>query len=118
MDGALDNRVQLGQPFQRGPRARMFVDLEFDRVRLALRNTDRHDFLREYPVRLGTLGALGFLHWGRFSLSNEGLSFAFGAGPGVWGPALLASVIVGVCAGLVPALRAARAKPADALRQL
>jgi len=65
---------------------------------------------------LGTLAALGFLHWGQFSLSNEGLSFAFGAGPRVWLPALLVSVLVGVCAGLVPAFRAARIPIATSFR--
>ena len=64
----------------------------------------------------GTLAALAFLSWGGYSLSNEGLSFSFGAGPDVWATALLASVAVGVAAGLVPAFRASRIPIAGSFR--
>jgi len=65
---------------------------------------------------LGTVAALLFLSWGGFSLSNEGLSIAFGAGPEVWGGALLVSVLVGVFAGLIPAWQASRVPIAASFR--
>ena len=65
---------------------------------------------------LGTLAALVFLSWGRFSLSNEGLSIGFSAGADVWVSALLVTVTVGVLAGLVPAIRASRLPIASSFR--
>jgi putative ABC transport system permease protein len=65
---------------------------------------------------LGTGAALGFVAFGRLSISNEGLSIAFEAGPRVWAAAALVTVAVGVLAGLVPAWRASRLPIASTFR--
>jgi putative ABC transport system permease protein len=65
---------------------------------------------------LGTGLAAAALHLGSWSLSNEGLSIRFAAGPAVWGGGLLAAAAMGVLAGLVPAFRAARVDPAATFR--
>lgn len=65
---------------------------------------------------VGTIAALAFLSWGRFNLSNEGLSIAFQAGPRVWISALAVTVTVGVLAGLAPAWRASRLPIASSFR--
>lgn len=57
---------------------------------------------------VGTGIALAVLHWGQFSLSNEGLSINFEAGPRILISGLLVSVVLGVLAGLVPAWQASR----------
>ena len=64
---------------------------------------------------LGTIGglvgvgaALAVLHWGRFSISNEGLSIQMTAGLGVIVTGLIVSATLGVLAGLVPAMQATR----------
>lgn len=67
---------------------------------------------------LGTAAAIAFLKWGRFSLSNEGLSINFQLGPDVWGAGLLLSVALGALAGLVPAWQAARRPITDSLRAI
>jgi putative ABC transport system permease protein len=64
----------------------------------------------------GTLAATLALRFTHFSLSNEGLSIAFVEGPEVWLHGLLVSALVGVAAGLVPALRATRLPIAAAFR--
>ncbi len=65
---------------------------------------------------LGTVTAMGFLHWGHFSLTNEGLSIHFSAGPEVWISGLMVSMLLGVGAGLVPAWQASRREIATSFR--
>lgn len=65
---------------------------------------------------LGTAGAAGLLYWGRFSLSNEGLSINFEVGPLVWGIGMGAAIALGVLAGLVPAWQAGRRDIVSAFR--
>jgi putative ABC transport system permease protein len=65
---------------------------------------------------LGTGAAAAFLQFSSFSLSNDGLSIPFAAGPAVWGAGLLLSVGLGVLAGLVPAVLAARVPVAGSFR--
>ena len=57
---------------------------------------------------LGVGGALAVLHWGQFSISNEGLSIQMGARASVIVTGLIVSAALGVIAGLVPALQASR----------
>ena len=56
----------------------------------------------------GMLLATAVLHWGRFSLSNEGLSINFNATPRMLATGLCVTVALGVLAGLVPAWQASR----------
>jgi putative ABC transport system permease protein len=65
---------------------------------------------------LGTGGAIAFLRLTSFSLSNDGLSIPFAAGPAVWGAGVALSVALGVLAGLVPAVAAARMPVAGSFR--
>ena len=52
--------------------------------------------------------AFAVLQWGQFSLSNEGLSINFEAGPTSLLTGLAISILLGVLAGLVPAWQASR----------
>lgn len=65
---------------------------------------------------LGTGIALAVVHFGHFSLSQEGLSISVGASWSIllWGLAISAGV--GVVAGLVPAIRAGRREIASCFR--
>jgi putative ABC transport system permease protein len=65
---------------------------------------------------LGTAAGLGILSFADLALSNDGLSIGFALGPAVWTSSLAASVLVGVLAGMVPALRAARAPIVESFR--
>jgi len=65
---------------------------------------------------LGTGAALGIVHFGHFSLSQEGLSVTVAASWGVLALGLAISASVGVVAGLVPAIRAGRREIAACLR--
>ena len=60
--------------------------------------------------------ALALLAWGQFSLSNEGLSIQFGAGPQVWLTGLGVAVLLGVMASLAPAWQASRSPIAASFR--
>jgi putative ABC transport system permease protein len=66
----------------------------------------------------GSVMAWTFVHFGRFSLSTEGLSVNFGASPEVLGVGLAISAGVGVVAGLVPAVRASRREIAACFRAI
>jgi ABC-type antimicrobial peptide transport system permease subunit len=57
---------------------------------------------------IGMLGAMLVIRYGNFSISSEGLSVHMTAGVGVVMFGLLASAMLGVVAGLVPALQASR----------
>lgn len=67
---------------------------------------------------VGTAIALAFVHFGRFSLSQEGLSIDIVASWRVlaWGVAISAGV--GIAAGLVPAWRAGRREIATCFREV
>ncbi len=65
---------------------------------------------------LGVGGALAAIRLTAFSLSNEGLSIAFGAGPSVWASGLGACLLLGMLAGAVPAWRATRIPVAATFR--
>lgn len=65
---------------------------------------------------LGAGSAIAVLRWKSPSLSNEGLSIEFQSGPGLWLTALGVALVVGVLAGLVPALRVARQSIAGSFR--
>ncbi|MBS0196558.1 MAG: ABC transporter permease [Planctomycetes bacterium] len=65
---------------------------------------------------LGTIGAAALIHWGGFSMSAEGLSVNVDLSPRVLVIGLTISALVGVIAGLVPALRAGRRGIADCFR--
>lgn len=65
---------------------------------------------------LGTAGALLLLHFGHFSLSQEGLSITVAASWSVLLVGLAISASVGVAAGLVPAIRAGRREIAACFR--
>ena len=74
---------------------------------------------------LGTIGglvgvgaALAVLHWGRFSISNEGLSIQMTAGLGVIATGLIVSALLGVLAGLVPAVQASRREITSCFRSV
>lgn len=57
---------------------------------------------------VGAVGSLALLHYGNFSLYNEGLSISIAAEPALVGQGLMISALIGVLAGLVPAAQAAR----------
>lgn len=57
---------------------------------------------------VGCALAVGFLRWGDFALSVDGLSIPVLAGPGVLVGGLLTASLLGIVAGLVPAWQAAR----------
>ena len=57
---------------------------------------------------LGTIAAIGVIHWGSFTISNEGLSIEMTAGVTVVALALAMSAALGIVAGLVPAAQASR----------
>ena len=65
---------------------------------------------------LGTGVGLTVLSFTGFALSNDGLSIGFALGPSVWATSLAASVVVGVVAGLAPAVRAARIPMVESFR--
>jgi putative ABC transport system permease protein len=65
---------------------------------------------------LGTGVAAVVLSLGAWSLSNEGLSIRFAAGPAVWLGGVGTAVAMGLLAGLAPAFRAARIEPAASFR--
>ena len=56
----------------------------------------------------GIVLACAALYWGRFSLSNEGLSINFEASIGLFARGMLLTGVLGVLAGLVPAWQASR----------
>jgi putative ABC transport system permease protein len=56
----------------------------------------------------GTIAALAVIHWGNFTISNEGLSIHMTAGTTVVLLALAMSAALGIIAGLVPAMQASR----------
>lgn len=64
----------------------------------------------------GSAAALAVSLWGRFSFSVEGMSVAVHAAPETLLSGLGLSVLVGVLAGLAPAVRAARISTAEAFR--
>jgi putative ABC transport system permease protein len=65
---------------------------------------------------LGTAGAFALVHYGHYSLSNEGLSIRATMGAGVVGIALVLSAALGVMAGLVPAWQASRRQITESFR--
>ncbi|HYG77975.1 MAG TPA: FtsX-like permease family protein, partial [Planctomycetota bacterium] len=65
---------------------------------------------------LGTAIAFAVLHWGQFSLSNEGLSINFQAGTDVLARGLGITVVLGILAGLVPAWQASRREIVESFR--
>jgi len=65
---------------------------------------------------LGTAAALAVVHYGNFSLSQEGLSVTVQASGQVLALGLLISASVGIVAGLVPAVRAGRREIAACFR--
>lgn len=65
---------------------------------------------------IGTAAALALVHYGHFSLSQEGLSINVSASWSVLFTGLLISSGVGIVAGLVPALRAGRREIASCFR--
>lgn len=65
---------------------------------------------------LGTGIALAVVHFGNFSLSQEGLSISVGASWSVLAWGLIISAGVGIVAGLVPAWRAGRREIASCFR--
>jgi len=56
----------------------------------------------------GTMAALAAVHWGNVSISSDGLSIHMTAGASVVAIGLLVSAMLGVVAGLVPAIQASR----------
>ncbi len=56
----------------------------------------------------GVGAAMAVLHWGQFSISNEGLSIHMTASIGVIMTGLLVSALLGMLAGAVPAIQASR----------
>lgn len=67
---------------------------------------------------LGAVAAYLFVRFGRFSLSNEGLSINIAADGGAVLLGALVSAAVGVLAGLVPAYQASRRQIADCFRSV
>ncbi|MCC6475350.1 MAG: FtsX-like permease family protein, partial [Burkholderiales bacterium] len=65
---------------------------------------------------LGTVVSVAVLHWGHFSMTNEGLSIHFRAAPSVWVAGFAVSVLLGLAAGLVPAWQASRREIATSFR--
>jgi putative ABC transport system permease protein len=65
---------------------------------------------------VGTVLALLLVQWGRFSLSNEGLSIPLTASPTIFAAGLVLSALLGVLAGLVPAWQASRRDIAASFR--
>ena len=65
---------------------------------------------------LGSGAALAFSHWGRFSFSVEAMSVPISADEETLLAGLGVSVLVGVLAGLAPAVRAARLSTVEAFR--
>lgn len=65
---------------------------------------------------IGTAVGLTVLSFTGFALSNDGLSIGFVIGPSVWIASVGASVLIGVLAGLVPAIRAARIPMVESFR--
>jgi putative ABC transport system permease protein len=66
----------------------------------------------------GIVVACAVLHWGQFSLSNEGLSINFGATPGMLATGLGITVALGILAGLVPAWQASRREIVSSFRAI
>lgn len=67
----------------------------------------------------GLLGiglAVGFLSWGNLAVGTEGVTIAFLPTPGLALTGLAVSAVVGVLAGLAPAVQAARAEIVSSLR--
>lgn len=65
---------------------------------------------------LGTAGAALLVHYGQFTLSNEGLHILVSLDPATLGMGLAIAAGVGVLAGLVPALQAGRREIATCFR--
>ncbi len=65
---------------------------------------------------LGSGAALAVSHWGRFSFSVEAMSVPISADGGTLVAGLGISIVVGVLAGLAPAVRAARLSTVEAFR--
>lgn len=65
---------------------------------------------------LGTLGSAVLLHYGNFSLYNEGMSIAIGTDAGMVTRGLIISASVGILGGLVPAWQAGRREIAQCFR--
>lgn len=75
-------------------------------------------------VLLGTLGgligiggAMAFLQWGSLSLATEGIAITFAASWSLMFLGLGVALLVGIAAGLAPALQAARADIVTSLRE-
>ncbi|MBI1832544.1 MAG: ABC transporter permease [Planctomycetes bacterium] len=69
----------------------------------------------------GTVGiglALAVLSWKGLAIGSEGVTIAFSTSPGLALTGLLATLIVGVVAGLAPAWTAARAEIVESLRSI
>ncbi len=64
----------------------------------------------------GIVLACAALQWGRFSLSNEGLSINFEASLGLFARGMLVTGALGVLAGLVPAWQASRREIVSSFR--
>ena len=62
--------------------------------------------------------ATAVLHWGQFSLSNEGLSINFQASTGVMARGLCIAGLLGIAAGLVPAWQASRREIVASFRSI
>ena len=65
---------------------------------------------------LGTVACVAFLLWKPMSLSTEGVSIDFAAGPALFAWGLGLSLAVGLVAGLIPAWQAGRAEIVSSLR--
>jgi len=65
---------------------------------------------------IGTIGAAMLVHYGRFTLSNEGLHILVSIQPATLVLGLVIAASVGIVAGLVPALRAGRREIATCFR--
>jgi putative ABC transport system permease protein len=65
----------------------------------------------------GTIMAMGFLAWGGLAIGAEGVTIAFRPSPSLVLSGALTSLFVGVLAGIIPAIQAARTSIVWALRQ-
>jgi putative ABC transport system permease protein len=65
---------------------------------------------------VGVGGALAVLQWGRLAVATEGINITFAASPTLAALGLGVSLIVGMLAGFMPAMQAARADIVTSLR--